>query len=54
MEDSIMKCPKCGYSPLQKKVERVRPNPLITYADQYVVYRVCPRCSYKIESNEEA
>jgi len=48
-----MKCPNCGYSPLIKKIEKVRPNKLVTYADRTVVYRVCPRCDYRIKSNEE-
>ncbi len=48
-----MKCPKCGYSPLQKEVSTIRPNKLITYADKKVVYRVCPRCDYRVKSDEE-
>lgn len=54
LTDKERKCPYHNRILVKKVVEEpVDPSGFITYAKKKVVYRVCPKCDYKVKSNEE-
>jgi uncharacterized Zn finger protein len=48
-----MSCPICGKNDWQRIVKKVRPNPLLTYADKQVVIYKCNGCGYEKKSPDE-
>ena len=54
LTDRERKCPYHNRILIKEVVEEpVDPSGFITYAKKKVVYRVCPKCDYRVRSNEE-
>ena len=54
LRDSDRKCPYHNRILVKKVVEEpIDPSGITTWAKKKVVYRVCPKCDYKVKSNEQ-